>query len=463
MTASRATKAPIDILVEPNDANAGARASAFHDSIAGKRDIAETRKALGLAIDRPIVMTGHQVAWWHAGILAKYIACESIAHCIGGEAVWVTPDQDESDYPELAAPVRDKAGTIQREVLALTDVTSATRLPAASAPVIRNAEVSTDSSPALASVKSGLDRLNRTLRTHESESTAAKQVSAALTDLMAPHVSPAPVVFASELHKTDLFNRVVDRLREDASEATRLYNEAAAAVPQARVAPLMRVTASGRFELPLWRLEPSKPRRTVFAHEVNAIPREQLAPKALLFTGFLRFAACDLFIHGTGGGVYDQVTERWFKNWLGEDLAPVLVVSATLRLPLGSDGPTPHDINRAVWKAHHALHHPRFISQDELQEERDSIARRIDALKSHGEDPSPAFRALQEFLTQYRTAHRESLDSLRHEANAMLALRQQSEVAADRTWPFFFHDGAALSELAERIDASVCPSTATVN
>ena len=44
-------------------------------------------------------------------------------------------------------------------------------------------------------------------------------------------------------------------------------------------------------------------------------------------TGMARLAACDLFVHGTGGGIYDTITEAWFREWLGVELAPTIAVT----------------------------------------------------------------------------------------------------------------------------------------
>ena len=57
--------------------------------------------------------------------------------------------------------------------------------------------------------------------------------------------------------------------------------------------------------------------------------------------------------HGTGGGVYDQVTERWWSDWTKEDLAPKAVVSADVYLPFDVPVATRDELHRAVWFEHH--------------------------------------------------------------------------------------------------------------
>ncbi|MEO8270245.1 MAG: hypothetical protein ABI557_11030 [Aureliella sp.] len=71
-----------------------------------------------------------------------------------------------------------------------------------------------------------------------------------------------------------------------------------------------------------------------------------LRPRALLTTMYLRLIVSDLFLHGIGGGKYDQLTDAIVREFFGIEPAPMAVASATLHLPLGSSFPpeTGHEI-----------------------------------------------------------------------------------------------------------------------
>ncbi len=59
-----------------------------------------------------------------------------------------------------------------------------------------------------------------------------------------------------------------------------------------------------------------------------------LRPRALLTTMYLRIMVSDLFIHGIGGGKYDQLTNGIVREFFGIDAAPMAVATATLHLPI---------------------------------------------------------------------------------------------------------------------------------
>ena len=58
-----------------------------------------------------------------------------------------------------------------------------------------------------------------------------------------------------------------------------------------------------------------------------------LRPRALLTTMYLRLIVGDAFIHGIGGGKYDQLTDAIIQEFFGVTPPEVIVASATLRLP----------------------------------------------------------------------------------------------------------------------------------
>lgn len=61
-----------------------------------------------------------------------------------------------------------------------------------------------------------------------------------------------------------------------------------------------------------------------------------IRPRALLTTMYLRLFVCDLFIHGIGGGKYDQLTNTILHEFFRIEPPPMAVATATLHLPLAA-------------------------------------------------------------------------------------------------------------------------------
>jgi hypothetical protein len=61
--------------------------------------------------------------------------------------------------------------------------------------------------------------------------------------------------------------------------------------------------------------------------------RLRLSPRALALTMFLRLIACDGFVHGIGGALYDEITDRVIRRRLKIDAPAFSVTTATLLFP----------------------------------------------------------------------------------------------------------------------------------
>jgi hypothetical protein len=81
----------------------------------------------------------------------------------------------------------------------------------------------------------------------------------------------------------------------------------------------------------------------------------KIRTRALTTTFFARLCLADLFIHGIGGGKYDELTDAIARAFVGRDLPAFLVLSGTLRLPLPRF-PSNTDRLRAVAREARDLH-----------------------------------------------------------------------------------------------------------
>lgn len=317
---------------------------------------------------RRLIATGHQPGLWHPGILVKDIAAAEAASRLEAEAFHVVVDQDVMDEFVLELPVREgRMLRVERLVLGKIEPHVATCCqPAIDANRIadRLQDIADQLGPALAADVTPLIEGFRDLPSCPS---LARQFTLLLCRLRQPATAVLPMIFASDLARTDLFKDLVQGMLEDAPRCAEAYNQAVATHPEAGIAPL-RIEPS-RVELPLWALEWEQPRQRVFAQSGDRSPRLTLnagrpienenlllAPRALLLTGFLRQSLCDLFIHGTGGAIYDLAGEQWFAAWRGETLAPMAMVTADLHLTFDVPVADRSELAAAQWWHHHLPH-----------------------------------------------------------------------------------------------------------
>lgn len=409
----------------------------------------------------PVMTTGHQPWLWHPGILAKFLAAAAQAKRLGGQALHLVVDHDVHPALELEIPRREgeRLG-VQRVVLArqLPAVPVACQGPADTRRVQQSlAELRGTLDPVVAA---GLRRLSDAFTDLPACRTLAQQLAVVLFRLMRPLTGPLPLLFATDLAQMTSFQGVVDRMRAEAPVCALAYNQAVEQFPAAGIAPL--AIDADRVELPLWSLAWQQPRRRVFATRThplrlvleNGDPADPacLAPRALMLTAFLRQRLCNFFIHGRGGGVYEQVGETWWSRWLGGPLAPMAVVSADVYLELGAPVADVAELRRAQWLVHHLPHNvDRVLALDgpAVQHKRALLAK-MDADRDRARR-AQAFRTIHRINTQLAGEHADAIERARQElARARTGIANRA-IAAKRDWCFALYGRRQLDELARSL------------
>lgn len=74
----------------------------------------------------------------------------------------------------------------------------------------------------------------------------------------------------------------------------------------------------------------------IAASLLHGLGNWRLRPRALTTSAFLRLCLADLFLHGIGGGKYDDLGDAISREFLGIDMPDFAVLSATLYLPTAS-------------------------------------------------------------------------------------------------------------------------------
>ena len=427
------------------------------------------RRELGLTPGTPVVMSGHQAQWWHAGILAKQIALAAVCRKIGAAAAWVVVDQDASDSLSPGYPAKNTAGTLPTRAtwaLAPDELAAQSRADVALADLPPFAPAAPPTDSATPDVARGLRAIADSAARWSTAPNAAEQIARANAELTGTILDTQPtLVFATAILRTTAGRALLESMAENPERCVAAYNKAVSASGVSTIAPLSLSPEKSRFELPLWQLSGKgnkpTPRRRVFAHTLGEVPLDSIAPRGVLMTALLRWLGCDLFIHGTGGGAsgeaggYDKVAEHWMRLWLGVDLAPSVVATATALLPMGN---APVISERDVYDAHrrieNARHAPRTLGDAHAQKAKDELVAAIASTTDRAER-ARLYRQLQQHLDRYRAAHAGELRASSESASAAASELQRQAVLRDRTWPWPVLPRPVLMDLRRTLERAM--------
>ncbi|EMI56096.1 hypothetical protein [Rhodopirellula sallentina] len=327
----------------------------------------------------PIVMAGHQPTLFHPGVWFKNYALDRIARDTGAHAINLVIDNDVAASRSIRVPVRDALGRVRYQTVSY-DVGGA-GIPFEQAKIrdLRqfdrfDAEVRRTIAPLVSdpSISRVWPHARAAIRRCEIAGCALAQARHALEGELGWETLEIPLGVAVRGWP---FARFVMEIADQAEGFRQVYNDAADHYRawhgiRSNAHPVPNLARDGDwFELPLWVYGNDNPvRRPVWARRIGnqlelsdressnsaaalvrlpadnrdaaaavladaASPEFKLRPRALVTTMFARLVLSDLFIHGIGGGKYDQLADRIICQFFQQRPPAFEVVSATVRLP----------------------------------------------------------------------------------------------------------------------------------
>lgn len=455
--------------------------------------------------ERPIIVTGHQPQFYHPGVWVKAFAVAAEARRQGAVGVNVVVDHDAG---ELAAeiPWRTTEGAVRLGYTKEYLVSPVGGRPLETLPVPSADEVEAFLQRIEEHVQTlhwpeGIERVRAfadALRAAAQSATTAAELGWMTRRLYEKAFGEelVPDVPVSRISQTPEFLRFFVHWAYNAEAMRTAYNEALADYrrehrvrSQANPFPDLLVYPGQGVELPFWGLTPEGVRRKLYAlktpdgvvlshleGEFARIPLEgdaavealiaagvQVRPRAVPLTVFHRLFVADLFVHGTGGGQYDQVTDRFIEAVFGVSAPTYAVVSGTVHLPLGELPVQPGAIAALRRKLRDLRFNPQRFSWeiDELSEELALLLRRKEELIDEIQRAQPrrggrssvpsAKRVLTREIEHVNEALYKALAPVEQKARQQLAaLEAQAAVGAiatRRTYPFFLYDPASMWDL----------------
>jgi hypothetical protein len=318
----------------------------------------------------PLIASGHQVELYHPGVWAKDVFVNALAGRVGGAAYHLAVDTDSPKHLHLRWPGRNEPITDD------PDLSTAAWTALLSAPtpghvehlrkVMETSAANWSFEPAIAPFLASLRRLSLespalpealTNATHELNWTLGLRHHALLTSPLW-QCEPYLVFVHHVLSRAGAFARQYNAALED-------YRSAHGVRSRTRPMPNLAVfdescempfwlddLATGRrgrptvfgtgrgwlLELPggkEFRFDPDADAAEAASHLASWLraSRVRLSPRALMLTLYCRLFLVDQFVHGIGGGRYDQVTDALIWKHFGIEPPHFSVTTATLYFP----------------------------------------------------------------------------------------------------------------------------------
>ena len=324
--------------------------------------------------DSPIIMAGHQPAIFHPGVWFKNFALSHLAEKTGGLAINLVVDNDVATSSGIRVPIVDQtSGLGAYRVVSYDDAGGGVPYEQTT---IRNREKFDRFDEAVAAVIQPLvsDPCITPLWQHAQAAIARcgvagcalAQARHGLEGQLGLRTLELPL---GVICRTPAFAEFVLSILDEMPRFHSCYNDAAGRYRRAH-----RIRSSAHpvpdladddqwFEAPLWIYGDDSPqRRAAWVRRVDdqlvisdragrellidarfpklaaeqmanhASPNFKLRPRALLTTMYSRLVLSDLFLHGIGGGKYDQLGDLIIKQFFGIDPPKFMVISATIQL-----------------------------------------------------------------------------------------------------------------------------------
>jgi len=467
------------------EALAGLRAQAREETLAeARRFSAELGIPPAEGRDNDlIIMTGHQPELYHPGVWVKNFLVERLSSQMGATGVDLVVDTDACEHLVLRVPRMDGGVAVHEVPLTPVGEESAyvqTRVPDAAARAAFRAEgleaLATLPAPALSRhFRAFCDAL-------DDVAASVSDTGALMTAARRRYEGPTSAVYLevqlSRQAQLPAYQAFAASLLADAARFRKAMNEALAAFrartgtrSQAQPFPDLGVQGD-RIEVPFWRLAEGR-RQSVSVSSDGVLYADDnpiaelgptaesaraalahsgllLAPKALALTLFERLFVADLFVHGTGGGRYDQVTDAVIAAYYGVEPPAFVVASMTLLLPLGACVVSDEDVASAEHRLHRFQHNPDSILPDvefDTTAERaraDDLSRRkaeaVVAIAVEGADRKALGRSIRELNAELTELLAPVGRELTSALERVRAKRAASAVLTDRTYPYCLWD-----------------------
>ena len=259
------------------------------------------------------------------------------------------------------------------------------------------------------------------------------------------HIHNLPV---SKLVELEAFQIFAKKVCERRSEFNKIFNFHLASYREVhkiknKAQPLPNLEEN---EYPFWVYDKSVAKRFPMKSYPASLP---ILPRAITLTMFVRLFLSDLFIHGTGGGRYEAVSDKVINDFFQMEASPYSVATATMHLN-ENENPENGFMDRRTIEG--KLRDFRF-SPDRFLEAENPLYLKKRELIAQWSNPNSDRKKLHQETKNLNSIIRQSISSVKEELELrktkLPIILQTKEALRTRSFPFYYYD---MQELIDHIN-----------
>jgi hypothetical protein len=181
----------------------------------------------------------------------------------------------------------------------------------------------------------------------------------------------------------------------------------------------------------------------------------KIRPRALITTLYARLFLADLFIHGLGGGLYDEITDDIIRNFFGLEPPAYVILTATLRLTDPNPPATPTNVHELRRELRDLRYNPdRHLPAEPSATTLSLVAAKQERIAQHPQSKPERwerFQRLHELNEQLRPRSAPAREELERRLAAAEQAAARQRMFHDREYAFVLHSEERLRALFAKV------------
>ncbi len=404
-----------------------------------------------------IITSGHQPELFHPGILFKELIVNSLAKEVSALPLHIIVDTDATEFSFHLPRKKNNSAYLENYQIKSGEIFSKYEIKESERKTLlqiwKEQLVTLENFVSEKNIEFAKKSIEVYISLLEKNESLLKIHSELKREFFLNNQIESSQVYLSDLIQIESFKAFVSLIKNNLSEFQKAYN---LSLDEFRKEHKIKNHAQPipnllDQELPFWILDKTTNQRRALKLE-DSLEDSIILPKAVTLTMFLRLFLSDFFIHGKGGGRYEEVSEKIFENFFQMKASPYSTASITMNLNNLKGFSLPNiDEKGLEAKIRDTVFSPEKFLPDTnfLTLEKKSLQAQFSDPNVNKKELHQKIQGLNEKMTLELKSEIDELEKLKRELPELLKTK---EVFESRILPFFYYD---LSEIEDYLSSNL--------